>query len=128
MKPLTKLNDHCLKLGILVASSTPFMALASNDKGIAKVNARLTDAAESFGSVLSIAAFIVGAAALFKAITTIMNHSENPRENPMKNVVFYGIAAGLGLGYGFFSTTALETVTGESSNKNIDEANIFKTN
>lgn len=127
MKLLKKLNDHSLKLGILVATSTPFMAVAS-EKGIAKVNERLTDAAESFGSVLSIAAFIVGAAALFKAITTIMNHSENPRENPMKNVVFYGIAAGLGLGYGFFSTTALETVTGESKNQNIDEANIFKTN
>ncbi|MCY9861350.1 hypothetical protein OTK49_02315 [Vibrio coralliirubri] len=106
---------------------SPCLALANDSSnGVIAMNKRITDTAESFGPVISIAAFLVGAAALFKAITTVNNHSENPRENPLKNAVFYGIAAGLGLGYTYASSTALETFFNRSSSDNIDEK-IFDT-
>ena len=128
MKFLNKIKELSLKLAVFATIAVPTLSMAADsDKGIIVVNERLINAADSFGGLISIAAFIVGAGALFRAITTIMNHSENPRENPMKNVVFYMIAAGVGLGYGYFSVTALETVTGESSNDNIAN-DIFKAN
>ncbi|MDS1820766.1 hypothetical protein QX249_08850, partial [Vibrio parahaemolyticus] len=69
--------------------------------------------------------FIVGMGALFKAVTTIMNHSENPRENPLKNVVFYGLAAAVGLGYTFSTSTVIQTLFKKDQDTNINK-DIFK--
>ena len=128
MNLINKVKDQFLKLAVLVTIVAPTLSMASTEgDGIIGVNDRLVKAADSFGALISIAAFIVGAASLFRAITTLMNHSENARENPMKNVLFYGIAAGVGLGYGFFTSTAMETVLGKS-NSDIVSDDIFNAN
>ena len=109
MKILETLKNNSVKLLSTLIIASPFVASA-NDKGIAGVTGNLTEAAQSFGPLITIAAFIVGMGALFKAVTTIMNHSENPRENPLKNVVFYGLAAAVGLGYTFSTSTVIQTL------------------
>ncbi|EGR2229368.1 hypothetical protein DZF79_14150 [Vibrio parahaemolyticus] len=109
MKFRNFIKNQGVKLASILVLTTPFIASA-NDKGIAGVTGNLTEAAQSFGPLITIAAFIVGMGALFKAVTTIMNHSENPRENPLKNVVFYGLAAAVGLGYTFSTSTVIQTL------------------
>ncbi len=112
----------------------PFLILANTtsvyaaEKSVSDIAGNLSKAAFSFGPVISIAAFIVGMIALFRAVTTIMNHSENPRENPMKNVVFFGVAAAVGLGYSFFSSSVLQTVFGKDDNSDNVKNDIFKVN
>lgn len=127
MSFLKKLKSNAKELFALAVILSPSLAIAEqSSNGIIAMNKRITDTAESFGPVISIAAFIVGAAALFKTITTINNHSENPRENPLKNAVFYGLAAGLGLGYTYATSTALETIFNRSNSEDVDEK-IFDT-
>lgn len=126
MKLLSTIKNTSAKLAVLAITSTPMVAMA-NDKGVSGVTSRLTEAASSFGPLISIAAFVAGMAALFKAVTTIMNHSENPRENPLKNVVFFGLAAMLGLGYTFSSSVLLQTMFKEDKSKSVDEK-IFNVN
>ncbi|KDM90933.1 hypothetical protein [Photobacterium galatheae] len=128
MSLITLIKKQSVKLTALLVLSTPFLAFAeANDKGIAGVTKNLTEAATSFGPLISIAAFIVGMGALFKAVTTIMNHSENPRENPLKNVVFYGLAAAVGLGYTFSTTTLVQTLFEKDKSEAVDDK-IFKVN
>ncbi len=114
------------KLFALIVLGVTNAAVAA-DSGVIKIAENLKTTAASFGPVISIAAFIVGMIALFRAVTTIMNHSENPRENPMKNVVFFGVAAAVGLGYSFFSSSVLETVF-EQDKSDVVDSKIFKVN
>ncbi|MEH0791386.1 hypothetical protein KW882_03665 [Vibrio parahaemolyticus] len=124
MKLRNFIKNQGVKLASILVLTTPFIASA-NDKGIAGVTGNLTEAAQSFGPLITIAAFIVGMGALFKAVTTIMNHSENPRENPLKNVVFYGLAAAVGLGYTFSTSTVIQTLFKKDQDSNINK-DIFK--
>ena len=124
MKFRNFIKNQGVKLASILVLTTPFIASA-NDKGIAGVTGNLTEAAQSFGPLITIAAFIVGMGALFKAVTTIMNHSENPRENPLKNVVFYGLAAAVGLGYTFSTSTVIQTLFKKDQDSNINK-DIFK--
>ncbi|ELP5902250.1 hypothetical protein QTV49_004273 [Vibrio vulnificus] len=124
MKLLETLKNNSLKLLSTLIITSPLLASA-NEKGIAGVTGNLTEAAQSFGPLITIAAFIVGMGALFKAVTTIMNHSENPRENPLKNVVFYGLAAAVGLGYTFSTSTVIQTLFKKDQDSNVNK-DIFK--
>ncbi|MBU2895641.1 hypothetical protein [Vibrio hepatarius] len=124
MKLRNFIKNQGIKLASILVLTTPFIASA-NDKGIAGVTKNLTEAAQSFGPLITIAAFIVGMGALFKAVTTIMNHSENPRENPLKNVVFYGLAAAVGLGYTFSTSTVIQTLFKKDQDTNVNKE-IFK--
>lgn len=127
MNYLSRIKSAGITLTALALTSAPMMALANTggDKGVIAVTGRLTEATSSFGPLISIAAFVCGMGALFKAVTTIMNHSENPRENPLKNVVFFGLAAAIGLGFSFSSSTLLQTLFQQDKSDVVKE-NIFE--
>ena len=120
-----------LKLVIKIIASSSILAFngvsVASPTGIVAVNNRLVETAYSFAPVIAIAAFLVGAVSLFTAITTMRNHAENPKEYPLKNIVYYGVAAAVGLGYAYSASTMLQTLFEKDDSGDYISEDIFDT-
>lgn len=123
----SKIRNTMLYVGVVLSSSSAFAANSTGSvTDAASFNKQLTTQIMSFGSLLAILAFMLGAWAVFKCITTFLNHADDPRQNPLKNCAFYFVAAGLGFGYSLSSDLFSGTLWGSGSTGTVSSDNVFK--
>ena len=104
-------------LSLVMASSSAF-AQKNNNAGDAIES--LTGQLTNLGNLMGVLAIGFGSFALFKAVTTLLNHSDDPRTYPLKNIVFYGAGAAIGIGAGLSSDLVQNTIFGDTGNVNED--------
>ncbi|PSV01085.1 hypothetical protein [Photobacterium kishitanii] len=120
-----KLITSLFSAAIMMSSSSVFAA--GTIKDAKTFNTQIIGQIMSFGGVMAVLAFMLGAWAVFKCITTFLNHADDPRQNPLKNCAYYFVAAGLGFGYSLSSSLFSGTLWGDTeSTMSGQSENVFK--
>ncbi|ELP6119154.1 TPA: hypothetical protein I7730_14395 [Vibrio vulnificus] len=121
MKLLQKFKTEAI---LLLAAFTSVPAVAAPKK-LSEWTSSFISELFSLGGLFAMLAFIGGLVASFKMVIIFLNHNDDPREYPLKNCIYYAVAAALGFGFTYQSDLVQGTFFGESS-KVIDQDKAFK--
>ncbi|MGR5557813.1 hypothetical protein ACQKQC_16210 [Vibrio fortis] len=124
MKFINKFKNEAILLLAVFASST---AMAAPPKKLSTWTSSFIGELFSLGGLFAMLAFIGGLVATFKIVIIFLNHNDDKREYPLKNCIYYAVAAALGFGYAYQSDLVQGTFFGESS-KVVDAKKAFKIN